>query len=381
MKLDSGDYSILSLIHPSDITEYLFSRGWKMLEVNPEKFSIWEYLNEEDGNNIFNILLPLNQKFKDYEIRVGEILKILEKVEKRQQIEILKDLQTIFADIVRVRKDTPETSQGTVPIEMGVQLVQQAKEMVLAAACSTVEPRPFFPSQKPKTALSYMDSVFMGQTEFGSYILPIISKLPLPYRGQQYLSEPFERQVTQNLACALNLMSTTAQEYIEKTSPDNSIEIFKSTVEKGVSANLCEAVVEMSLFNDNYQDVEIGFTWSPKYQVDQDVPRKIVLKAETMPIFEKVADYLREFEPKENFAVYGPVLRLERSEESAIGKITVQAFVLGSVRNIKIELAEPEYHVAIQAHDQQKNVYCTGTLQKEGRFYWLLDVHQLKIES
>ncbi|MBP2144902.1 hypothetical protein J2129_000356 [Methanofollis sp. W23] len=382
MKLDPRDYSLLSSLHPLDIAEYLSSRGWKNLEVNPEKFSTWEYVDEENNDrNIFDILLPLNQEFKDYEIRIGEIINILENVEKRPQIEILKDLQMIFADVVRVRRDTPETSQGNVPINMGVQLVQQAKEMVLAAACSTIEPRPFFPPKKFKDALEYMETVFMGQTEIGSYILPIISKLPPPYRGQQYLFEPFERQVTQNLACALNVMNTTAQEYIEKTSPDDSIEIFKSTVQKGVSANLCEAVVEMSSFNDDFQDVEFGFTWSPKYQTDQDIPKKIVLKAEKMPIFEKAADYLREFEPKENFVVYGPVLRLERLEESTMGKITVQSFVFGSVRNIKIELSEHDYHLAIQAHDQQKNVYCKGTLQKEGRTYWLSVVHHFDVES
>lgn len=381
MKLDFKDYSLLSSLHPLDIAEYLSSKGWKKLEENPGKFSIWEYIDEGGvGKRDLDILLPLNQKFKDYEIRIAEVLNILEKAENRQQIQILKDLMMIFADIVRVRRDTPETSQGNVPIDVGVQLVQQAKEMVLAAACSTVEPRPFFPPKKFKPALDYMETVFMGQTEIGSYILPIISKLPLPYRGQQYLAEPFERRVTQKLACALNVMNLTAQEYLETSSLDDSIEIFRSTVQQGVSANLCEAVVEMSSYRDVYQDIEINFTWSPKYQTDWDTPEKIILKSETMPIFEKVADMLREFEPKENFVVYGPVLRLERSEEAVIGKITVQSFVLGSVRNIQIELPEPEYHVALQAHDQQKNIYCKGTLQKEGRYYWLSNVSLLEIE-
>jgi len=376
MKLDFKDYSLLSSLHPLDIAEYLSSKGWKKLEENPGKFSIWEYIDEEGvGKRDLDILLPLNQKFKDYEIRIAEVLNILEKAENRQQMQILKDLMMIFADIVRVRRDTPETSQGNVPIDVGVQLVQQAKEMVLAAACSTVEPRPFFPPKKFKPALDYMEAVFMGQTEIGSYILPIISKLPLPYRGQQCLGEPFERQVTQKLACALNVMNLTAQECLETLPFEDSIEIFRSTVQQGVSANLCEAVVEMSSYRDIYQDIEINFTWSPKYPTDWNTPEKIILKSEAMPIFEKVADMLREFEPKENFIVNGPVVRLERPDGALIGKITVQSFVFGSVRNIQIELPESEYRMALQAHDQQENISCRGTLQKEGRSYWLLDAN------
>lgn len=381
MKLDFKDYPLLSSLHPSDIAEYLSSKGWREVEVNPGKFSTWEYIGEGDEwQESFDILLPLDQRFKDYEIRIGEVLNVLEKAENRQQMQILKDLMTIFADIIRISRDTPETSPGNIPIDVGVQLVQQAKEMVLAAACSTVEPRPFFPPKKFKRALDYMETVFMGQTEIGSYILPIISKLPLPYCGQQYLVEPFERQVAQSLACALNVMNLTAQECLRKSPLDDSIEIFRSTVQQGVSANLCEAVVEMSSYRDIYQDIEINFTWSSKYQTDWNIPEKIILKSETMPIFEKVADMLREFEPKENFVVYGPVLRLERLEGSVIGKITVQSFVLGSVRNIQIELPEPEYRMALQAHDRQKNIYCKGTLQKEGRYYWLLDANLLEIE-
>ena len=91
MKFDFQDYPLLSTLHYQDIAEYLSSRGWEKLATNPGKFSIWEYIEDEENN--FDILLPLNQKFKDYERRILEILNTLEKVEKRQQTEIFKDLQ------------------------------------------------------------------------------------------------------------------------------------------------------------------------------------------------------------------------------------------------------------------------------------------------
>ena len=190
-------------------------------------------------------------------------------------------------------------------------------------------------------------------------------------------ADPFERKVTVNLSNALNEMRSAA----ERTAVTRSFEYFEKAIERGVSANLCEAVAKLSSYNDQYQDLNVNFSWARTRPILRESSQNIHLSADLMPVFEEVARVFKESAPREEFEVRGPVVRLERQENAPSGKVTVLAFVDDQPRKINFELPDEFYHLAVQAHDQQQTIVCYGILIREGRLFNLKNPRELTIES
>jgi hypothetical protein len=53
----------------------------------------------------------------------------------------------------------------------------------------------------------------------------------------------------------------------------------------------------------------------------------------------------------------------------------------GKAKTVVLELGDPEYHLAVQAHDQEKALRCVGSLMREGRGYALREPRELGVEE
>jgi chromosome partitioning protein len=108
-------------------------------------------------------------------------------------------------------------------------------------ALREVMPRAVFHSRKPQRAIEYMGKARLGQTERGSYVLTILSPVSpqLNFHSDTDLfpEEPFERSVVRKLSGSVELAMLAAE-----ISGGQDFEPFQSSVEGGVSANLCEAI-------------------------------------------------------------------------------------------------------------------------------------------
>jgi hypothetical protein len=83
-------------------------------------------------------LAPRNFELIDFPSRAGELLNTLAVVEDRSPIEIFNDLIVANADVIRVRTHARTgEDEGSLSLEDGLSVYEKAREMVLAAACST----------------------------------------------------------------------------------------------------------------------------------------------------------------------------------------------------------------------------------------------------
>lgn len=382
MNIVIRDIQTLKSLGPLDLAIYLKSKGWNETRIQPGQSSTWIF--RDSDNEEYEILLPLNSTIKDYALRIGELLKTLELAENRSQFEIYHDLQSTSTDVVRLRFNVPNSTEGSIPIEKGVEIMNSVWDMMMSAACSTIAPRPIYPCRKPNLAVDYMRKVRLGQTEQGSYVVTVLSPVPPELNiGQTKLfkmedpADPFERKVTVNLANALNDMRSAA----ERTAVTSSFEHFEKAIERGVSANLCEAVAKLSFYNDQYQDLNVNFSWARTRPILREPSQNIHLSAELMPVFKEVARVFKESAPQEDFEVRGPIVRLERQEGASMGKVTVLAFIDEQPRKINFELPDELYHMAVQAHDHQQTIICYGILIREGRSFTLKNPRELTLES
>src|SRR5207245_560804 len=100
----------------------------------------------------------------------------------------------------------------------------------------------------------------------------------------------------------------------ENAAATGKVDSFIWSVPKGVSANLCDAIVGMARNAERNRDLEFDFTWSRGRPLSSDVqpPKKVIIPSDAMPVIEEAGRFFKETSPREDFEVRGPVLRLER---------------------------------------------------------------------
>lgn len=93
MKVTIRDSQILKTIEPEVLQVHLQEQGWHETgRIYDNAGAIWRL--KKDFSDEFEILLPLQQNLGDYAARISDILKTLEIVEERSQIDILSELIT-----------------------------------------------------------------------------------------------------------------------------------------------------------------------------------------------------------------------------------------------------------------------------------------------
>jgi len=378
MKATIYDSTSLRALGPLEVAAYLRSTGWRQVDRLGDRGVVWTFTaSNGDG---FEILLPLNRDLADFLPRMADALSVLERAERRSQLEIVRDLIAAPADVIRIRAQQPESRDGTIPLDDGVELVQRAREMLLAAACAAVQPKAFFPPRKPVEAVAYMEKVRLGQTERGSYVVTLLSRVPPSLEptksGQTHLDveDPFERRVTQTLARALMAIRKASQD----SATTGDFASFQNAIQAGVSANLCDALAAMAGGSATAEDLEVNFTWSRLRPLETNEPRRILLSADAIPTIEEAGRIFRETSPRQDFELLGFVIGLQRTDPKQPGRVTVSGFVDETARRVTLELAGKDYELAITAHRDRRPIRCLGELVKIGHQFELQNPHHLE---
>lgn len=367
MKATVRDLDVLNAIQPLQVATYLRANGWHEQSRIADKATVW--IQMTNSGEEFEILLPLKPESRDFPLLISQVLETLEIAERRSQLEILSALTTSSADVILVRVNHPDAVDGSMPIDDCVLLLQSARNMMMSAACSALEPKAYFPSRKPNQATKYLNRVCLGQTERGSYILTVISPVvaPVADRVKEVSSsrqDPFERKVTKTLIQALEAIRIA----VEQAGSPHNLEPFNTTVQKGVSSNLCEALMEMNKGGRN-TGLTIEVSWSSILSRPSDVPQKVTLPASAIPVIEAVAEKFKTYLLKK-IELRGEVIKLQRLGGET-GKVTILSAIEDKQRRIKVELTREEYELATKAHQECIPVVCYGNLIKEGRSFEL----------
>jgi hypothetical protein len=327
----------------------------------------------DDTRGQFEVIVPDSRLAGDYALRLREALGVLEVFENRSAVYIAEDVLLRLADTLQVRVVADESSDGTIPIDDGVRLVESARNLVVSAACATVEPRLFYVGKKFAEAKEYVGGVRLGQSRRGSYIVtvisPLLTKPPETAAPRLFETEhlPFQRRVMLTLAGALAAAKTAAA-----TADDDNLQAaFWPQVMSGVSANLCDAIAGLLGSTRSVQRAEVTLSWSPESPPALPPGSEFVFKKEEVAVYEDAARVLREEAPQTGFLVFGQVVGLHRPEGALRGRVTIAGLVDQKAHLIDVTLGEEDYDIAILAHRQKLAVVCNGELVKSGRTHVL----------
>jgi len=354
-------------LNPVEVAAYLRSQKWVETDQKPDRFSIWIQNSE---NKPFEVLLPLRRNLGDYALRMAELVSILATQENRSQLEILSDLQMAGADVVRIRFRHAAAQDGTISLDQGEALVENTREMMFAGACAVLQRKSYFAARKPDEARQFVQNLRMGQTERGSYVLTVFSKVSPTLVGSQKglfgdLDDPFERRAILQLSESLTALRSATDQVL--TGPRE--EVFQKAVKEGVSANLCSAIVGMNGSAVQASDeLRISFTFARSRPVGPEVHREVVIPGDRIGIISEAARIYRSLAPPEETEIRGAVVQLNRTGQTGpmAGPIAVMAFLEGKPRKVFITLDESTHQIAHDAYGGGLEIVCTGDLTRQG---------------
>ena len=157
---------------------------------------------------------------------------------------------------------------------------------------------------------------------------------------------------------------------------------FQEAMEQGVSANLCDALAQLTS-SGNTNAVEVRIAWASTRRAPNAAWTQPIFRfsADTVPVLREVARILRDKEPYGAFELRGVVVRLSRSENETDGFIVVAGYVEGKEAKITVPLKGDDYTRAIEAHNTRQTIFCEGELIRDGRSYRLTNPRGFGVDS
>ena len=372
MNVTIRDSDVLNSLRPADLLTYLRASGWQQESGIGDKAELW--VKPDPDGPATDILVPLRRGAGDFALRTSELLKTLEDVEGRSQQEIVEDIEASSADIIRIRAVSSDAASGTISLDSGVMFVEQAREMVLAAACATVVPKAYWARRKPSAAVDYIKKVRLGQTERGSFVITLQSPVPPALRTAVQLEQPFERQVIETLSNSLSAVHSAARQ----ATASGDLEPFRGSVEAGVNANFCDAIVRLFDASPG-SEFKISISWSKSRPSARGIRYETSLSSDFIPVIAEASRLFKETAPEDDFELLGFVERLDRATGMNSGRVLVNTVIEEKPRRVGVEFEDRDYQTAVKAHAESRPISCTGDLEKVGRSYQLRSPRDLRI--
>ena len=135
-----------------------------------------------------------------------------------------------------------------------------------ASANAALQPRSYYGHSIPDAARDHARSVRMGQTRRGSYIVPVISRLPIlepddaddAVLFEDVVYQPFARSAMRKLAEGF-----TALRDLTHGEGQPTRRAITEAVGQGVSSELCDAIAG-TLETESVADLDVTFAWAER---------------------------------------------------------------------------------------------------------------------
>ena len=199
-------------VSSDQLRAYLQRKQWSEDGKIRNVATIWHRQDNDDAE----VVLPL-LSVKDYWRRMREALASVASFEERAVSEVQNEIKQLFMNVITIRVVHDDTNDGTIPINDGVLLIAKAKDLLSAAARSLYVKRKQFTRGAPKEAKEYLETLLLGQTEMGSYVVNVIAPVQTVAIAQDMVTTmPLGQAITTNLVAGLSAIEKATTTFEEK---------------------------------------------------------------------------------------------------------------------------------------------------------------------
>jgi hypothetical protein len=323
----------------------------------------------------WSLLIPLNRQADDFEdlMRIA-ILEAANRSNREQWLtEIYPKLGSEPTDSFRFRKESSAPT-GLISWKQGEELIQSARATLIAGAKSHVEHQRRFSNKFGQFASRYLDTVLMGQTAVGSYIVtayaPIHSTIPFSLSKADLSSIPGidaanARDVTESIHKALEATA----EALEHQRTTGSYSGFENGVRDGLSYDLAVALQGITQDSDGG---DISIEWDPVEPPESSSNFVFEFSGSASAVLETASHRLSAPQGGSvKLALAGRVHLLTKKHAGGPGVFGIET-ISKPTRKYRVRLSDPsQYHVAVRAHDQDLALRISGNWEREGNINWI----------
>ena len=386
IRAEVTDRAALAARSPWELATYLRAHGWTILDPGGRGA---QWVKTIDGEE-YEALQPREVSLRDYASRVRDLLHVLALVEDRSELDVLSDITNVAMDVHSVRAFPADTEPGTIGLDDGVQAFESVRDLMLAAAHAVTADRPqsVQPARKPADVLRFLREVRVGPTSAGSFILSVRTPIPPRLSSEATVqaddvaealeqAEPFERRVSLQLYDAVKAARQAANRALGDA---DGLDAFTGAVPRGVSANLCEALVGLGGEAGHPFEFSLRLALSRPSKARSLTP--VHFRRDHLPVLVSAARELRERIPDEGAFVAGNVVLLHR-EGTGPGEISIAGTVDGDdrLRRVWMELAAVDYAAAMRAHQEMLGVSVRGDLVRRGTRLYLTNPSSFEVTA
>ena len=356
------------------LSAYLRASGWSFVSEDDR----WANFSLSFGQQKVVLKVPLRHDAIDYERRVRELLANLEKLEQRSIDLVLRDVRAAGSDLVRIR--LRGTDKGRISIAHGAVAFEKTRDLLLAAACAALKPRPFYAKSKPKQAIEYLERARFGPTEAGSFIVTVESPVTPDLKNQTKLpgidDVPFGRQVSLTLARATNAVRSA----VDRVSAAGSSAHLLASVNEGVTANLCDALLGLLFATGSQNAIDLNFRWASSRAVPEATPRAVSFDENAATFLDSFSQRLKDQALEKGVVLSGYVEARRSADPNKGGDITLRVVTPSKLhdRMMHIELPSSPYRDATEAHTKRQLFECEGDVFRDVN-YQLLNLRGCRI--
>jgi hypothetical protein len=352
---------------PNQLETYLMSRGWQCDGELSGLASIWH--RPDEGAYDAEVVAPRSDSARDYRDRIVDAVLAVASYERREPVDVAKEIAGHFADHIRVRVIHRDVVEGTIPLNDGILLNQRARDLLASSAMSATFKRKHFSGKRPPETREFLNSLRLGQTEVGSYVVNVIAPLSPAAPAEQDVipTTSITRMVTANLSAGLDALLQAIHEFGQ----EDDVTVFNSAVNAGVSANMCDALLGLS-GEQRERGFEVTITPCPTDGFKSE-PRTYVFHTEEVKILAAASEYYKDNYVLPDQTIRGFIKRLDRPPTDETGTITVEATILNTDKHVAIELGPDEYLDAVTAHKMKEVIECRGDVSVKARSAKLLN--------
>ena len=370
MKVSIQDITALKVISPAALRVYACSLGW----IKKEPYD--KYSDVYDAKRKPEIVLPKTKRLGDYANVVSQLIKIFAKVVKKDELSVYHDLLTTDRDIVRIRVAGGDV--GSLTMADSVELIHGAYDMLLATACSLWDAKSLYRASDSKNAVDLLLKTHFGQTVQGGFVVVILMPvIPVSSAKDSDDKSNGEEPIGRRLTMRLNEALLTVRKVTESMVTDMSDPFFEKIIDKGVSANLCEALARLIT---PFKELDINLSLA-QTRLGKLAERSVKFAQSDAEILSEVARSFRDRNPEHDFRCEAIVERLKRDEKKSEGTITVKTQVDGRSRSVVTMLKQSDYEKAVSAHEKKATIFLEGDLERKGERCRLLNSSVVSVVS
>lgn len=279
-------------------------------------------------------------------------------------------------DVTHLRAGNDERIVDKIPLETAARIIASARTMLRATATTARWERAQIGSNYSKLGDDVIRDSFMGHTERGSFVIPVLIPIPVPQEDHHQPTlfedqgesvalhyaapEPFERRVVRTFAQSMQAVHDLVVEPARTPNVDNMYEL----VYRGVSREFCSALANV-LDENAIGEFETRVEWAPVVPAPDTMPRQVTINAGAADLVRSVADRLRQQSATVRQIFSGTIVQFRHeSPKDPFGEIAVSTIRRGRPSEVRVRLPLVSYREAWDWHNAGRAVLVEGEIRR-----------------